>query len=203
MLLCVFLLFVFCESSEMHSPLQAVAMPDYPVAAGQTVQLHCSAFQILTFANWSWQHLENRVWHQVGSERDLILTEPEQSGLYRCWAKTLNSELVSHNLTVYIIDMPPTAGEKLGIAAVVLSLLALFITLPILVWFVMQRYGGTFTSFKTPPKDIQGLEKTSKGSFPSTERDGNVYMNYTSTNQAYTNLDPIKMTEDNTYSSLS
>ncbi|XP_029350341.1 uncharacterized protein LOC115036327 isoform X3 [Echeneis naucrates] len=130
MLLCVFLLFVFCESSvslqttassvyivpitmgatmkEMHSPLQAVAMPDYPVAAGQTVQLHCSAFQILTFANWSWQHLENRVWHQVGSERDLILTEPEQSGLYRCWAKTLNSELVSHNLTVYIIDMPPT-----------------------------------------------------------------------------------------------
>ncbi|XP_071354809.1 uncharacterized protein [Trachinotus anak] len=181
MLLGFFLLFFFCESTvtflttnrpnftslsipsttvtEMLSPLQAVATPDYPVAAGQTVNLHCSAFTMPKYVNWSWQHLENLTWQHVGSGRDLTLTQPKQSGLYRCCAKTWFLQHVSRNLTVYIIAMQPTG--------------------------------------------FPGPEKAPKGDFQQTESDGDVYMNYTSTNQAYTNLDPTNMTGDNVYSSLS
>ncbi|XP_022606882.1 uncharacterized protein LOC111226072 [Seriola dumerili] len=226
MLLGFFLLFFFCESTvtflttkwpiyvtslntprttmtEMLSPLLAVATPDYPVAAGQTVNLHCSAFSMPPLVNWSWQHLENMAWRQVGSEMDLTLTEPKQSGLYRCCAKTLLNQGVSHNLSVYIVAMQPTVGENLGIAAIVLSFLALIITLTILIWLGLQRVGGTMTISNTAAKGFPGPEKAPKGDFPQTESDGDVYMNYTSTNQAYTNLDPTNMTGDNVYSSLS
>ncbi|XP_071354808.1 uncharacterized protein [Trachinotus anak] len=225
MLLGFFLLFFFCESTvtflttnrpnftslsipsttvtEMLSPLQAVATPDYPVAAGQTVNLHCSAFTMPKYVNWSWQHLENLTWQHVGSGRDLTLTQPKQSGLYRCCAKTWFLQHVSRNLTVYIIAMQPTVGENLGIAAIVLSLLALIITLTILVWLSWQRFGGTLTTSNTAAKGFPGPEKAPKGDFQQTESDGDVYMNYTSTNQAYTNLDPTNMTGDNVYSSLS
>lgn len=42
-----------------------------------------------------------------------------------------------------------------------------------------------------------------RGVVPPADGDGDVYMNETSTNQAYTDLDPINMTMDNVYSSLS
>ena len=99
--------------SEWLSPLQVTAMPDYPVAAGQTVNLHCTTFAVPNFINWSWQHLENLTWQVVGSGRDLALTDPKQSGLYRCRAETRLSQRVSRNLTVFIIGVQPTGWSAL------------------------------------------------------------------------------------------
>ncbi|KAA8582087.1 hypothetical protein FQN60_008827, partial [Etheostoma spectabile] len=66
-----------------------VATPDYPVAAGQKVDLHCRAFTIPVSFMWSWQRMENQTWQDVGTDRDMMtLTKPEQSGLYRCRGKS-------------------------------------------------------------------------------------------------------------------
>ncbi|XP_040917366.1 uncharacterized protein LOC121197707 isoform X2 [Toxotes jaculatrix] len=222
MLFGFFLLFFFCVSTvelqstlwPIHSttdtttveaklsPLEVVATPDYPVAEGQTVSLHCSASATPASVNWSWQHLENWTWQAVSSSRDLSLTKPMQSGIYRCCAKSQLSQSVSHNFTVYIIAMKPT-GENLGIAAFVLSILTLIVTVTILCWLAWQRPDHTLTTPKTAAKGFPAPEKAIKGGLPQTESDGDVYMNYTSTNQAYADLDPTNMTGDNLYSSLS
>ncbi|XP_031166062.1 uncharacterized protein LOC116057642 [Sander lucioperca] len=181
--------------------LQLVATPDYPVAAGQKVDLHCTAFTIPVSIKWSLQRLKNQTWQDVGTDRDMMtLTKPEQSGLYRCRSETSSSQesVVSANHTVYIISVNATVGECLGIAAFVLSLLALSINLAILFWLGWQRLGTTLT-INTAAKGFPGPEKSPKGGLPQTESDGDVYMNYTS--QAYCDLDPT--TVDNVYSSLS
>ncbi|XP_039992270.1 uncharacterized protein LOC120794937 [Xiphias gladius] len=183
------------------SPLQVVATPDYPVAAGQTVNLHCSAFDVPNFVNWSWQHLQNMTWQEVSGSRDLTLTEPKQSGLYRCRAESRSSQRVSHNLTVYIIAMQPTVGENLGTAAFALSLLALIINLTILCWLCWKTLVDTLTN--TAATGFPESKKAPKGGLPQTENNADVYMNYTSTNRAYMDLDPTNITGDNVYSSLS
>ncbi|XP_070699006.1 uncharacterized protein [Pempheris klunzingeri] len=190
---------------EELSPLQLVATPDYPVAAGQSVNLHCSsAFTMPEHVSWSWQHLENQTWKEVGTGRDLTLTEPEQSGLYRCFAKSqLSMGRESRNHTVYIISMPTTVSNNLGIAALVFSLLALIINFAVVFWLGWQRLNDMSTISNTAAKGFPGPEKSPKGSFPQTDGDGDVYMNYTSTNQAYTDLNPTNVTGDNAYSSLS
>ncbi|XP_042244523.1 uncharacterized protein LOC121880950 [Thunnus maccoyii] len=227
MLLFSFLLFFFCESTvsflttqeqvsilytylettavtveENLSPLQLVATPDYPVAEGQRVTMHCSAFTMPASVSWSWQRLENQTWQQVATGRDLTLTEPEQSGLYRCHAESrLSQTSMSPTHNVYIISIRATVGEKLGIAAFILSLLALIINLAILFWLSWQRFSGMLTASNTAAKGLSGAEKPPKGCLPQT--DGDVYMNYVNTNQAYSDLDPAKMTGDNVYASLS
>lgn len=98
------------SSPDKLSPLQLVATPDYPVAAGQEVHLHCSAFN-MPIVTWSWQHLENQTWLEVGIGTDLTLTKPEQSGLYHCSAETKSlQKSVSPNHTVYIVSMPAATG---------------------------------------------------------------------------------------------
>lgn len=42
-----------------------------------------------------------------------------------------------------------------------------------------------------------------RGGLPNYDNEGEVYMNYTGTNPAYTDLDPTRMTADNLYASLS
>ncbi|XP_032356967.1 uncharacterized protein LOC116670504 [Etheostoma spectabile] len=188
---------------EKLSPLQLVATPDYPVAAGQKVDLHCRAFTIPVSFMWSWQRMENQTWQDVGTDRDMMtLTKPEQSGLYRCRGKSnfTQMSMVSSTHTVYIISVNATVGEQLGIAAFVLSLLALSINFAILFWLGWQRVGATPT-IKTAAKGFPGPEKSSKGGLPQIENDGDVYMNYTS--QAYCDLDPTTVSVDNVYSSLS
>ncbi|XP_078133639.1 uncharacterized protein LOC144535194 [Sander vitreus] len=91
-------------------------------------------------------------------------------------------------------------GEHLGIAAFVLSLLALSINLAILFWLGWQRFGTTL-NINTAAKGFPGPEKSPKGDLPQTESDGDVYMNYTS--QAYCDWDPTIVSGDNVYSSLS
>lgn len=96
-------------SPETPSPLQLVAKPDYPVAAGQRVDLHCKTFTMPDSAVWSWQRLENQIWTEVERGRDLTLTNPEQSGLYRCHAETnLSQKRVSPDHAVYIVSMHAT-----------------------------------------------------------------------------------------------
>ncbi|KAI3367625.1 hypothetical protein L3Q82_026473, partial [Scortum barcoo] len=93
--------------------------------------------------------------------------------------------------------------ESLGIAAFVLSVLALVINIAILFWLGWQFLRDRPAHSNTAAKGFPGPEKSPKGGLPQTDSDGDVYMNYTSTNQAYSDLDLTNMTGDNVYSSLS
>ncbi|KAM9707425.1 uncharacterized protein ACNS7B_000034 [Menidia menidia] len=185
------------------SPLQVVATPDHPVAAGQRVHLHCSALTEPAFVTWSWKHLQNQTWKEVGKGRELILTEPEQSGVYCCHAKVLLSQhRVSRNHTVFIVSIQTTVGEKLGMAAFLISLL-IFTSIVIgFLWLGWQRFRDTVTTPSIADKDVVQHEVASKGHSPQADSDTDVYINYTSTS-AYTNLDPSNMTGENVYSTLS
>ncbi|XP_042356005.1 uncharacterized protein LOC121953159 [Plectropomus leopardus] len=230
MLLSFFLLFFLCESTvksqitagftsrafttrrtipteapeEKLPPLQLVATPNYPVAVGQKVHLHCSAVNMTVSVKWVWQRQENQTWQEVGTGRDQTLTEPEESGIYRCRAQSRLSQknVTSPEHTVYIVSKHTTVPENLGIAAFFLSLLALFINIAILFWLGCQRF-GTKQNTSTAAKSFPGPEKSSKGGLPHPEIDGDVYMNYTNTSPAYTDLDPTIVAVDNVYSSLS
>nr|XP_020446627.1 uncharacterized protein LOC109955126 [Monopterus albus] len=183
------------------SLLELVATPNYPVAAGQTVKLHCSAVPMWDI---SWQHLENQTWQNVSADLDLTLTEPQQSGLYRCCAKNrVQQRRISPNHTVYIVAMQPTVGENLGITAFVLSLLALIINIAILFWLGWQRFGHILINSSTAAKGFPGPENSPTGGLPQTESERDVYINYTRTDHAYTDLDPANVIVDNVYSSLS
>ncbi|KAM4543258.1 uncharacterized protein PAE49_019664 isoform 2-T2 [Odontesthes bonariensis] len=183
--------------TEKPSPLQLVAKPDYPVAAGQRVHLCCSAPTEPAVIIWFRKHLHNETWKQVGNGLELILTEPEQSGVYHCNANIWPSQQ-SPNHTVFIIAIQTTVGEKLGIAAFVLSL-SIIICLPLL---HIQRFCHTVTTPRTAVEGVGKPEVVSKGEPPQANSDKDVYMNYTSTS-AYSNLDPTIMTGENVYSSLS
>ncbi|XP_034530154.1 uncharacterized protein LOC117805735 [Notolabrus celidotus] len=186
------------------SSLQLVATPDHPVSAGQAVHLHCSASSTPKLVIWSWQSLKNQTWKDVGNKRDLTLSKPEQSGLYRCRAKSYSSSWKkSLNHTVFIIAIQPTVGENLGIAAFALVLLVLMINLTVLSWMGWKKFGDKMNTTMTEAKVGAGHEKPPKGGLQQTDTEGEVYMNYTNTNQAYSDLDPASMTDDNVYSSLS
>nr|XP_046269638.1 uncharacterized protein LOC124072336 [Scatophagus argus] len=187
---------------DVLSFLQLVATPDYPVAAGQKVNLHCSTLDASDDLIWSWQRLENQTWKKVGSGRDVTLTEPEQSGLYSCCAEFQSSRIMSSNHTVYIVAIHATVGEKLGTAAFILSILALIINLAIVFWLGWKRPGDPLTTSNTVAKGFPTPEKSPKGDLPKIDNDGDVYINYTHTNSAYTDLDTT-ITEDNLYSVLS
>lgn len=109
-----YLLYLFLSTivptTRMMDVLHLEAIPDYPVAAGQTVQLSCKniSSQIIT---WSRFHLQNQSWENVGSGMVLTLTEPKQSGKYRCETHNVfNVKIMSQNHTVYIVSIP-TIGQ--------------------------------------------------------------------------------------------
>ncbi|TNN60994.1 hypothetical protein EYF80_028772 [Liparis tanakae] len=129
--------------------LQLEAVPDHPVAEGQRVTLLCRASPMPASAQWSWQRLQNHTWHVMQDGGDLTLSQPEQSGLYRCRAEGRSSQ--SH--AVYITSMQTTVSEYLGIAAFVLSLLALVIISAHLFWLSYRRLDATLT---TPNVAAQG-----------------------------------------------
>lgn len=186
------------------SPLQVVAVPDYPVAAGQSVRLHCSTGNMSVHAIWFWQHLQSQTWKVVGNSSELTLTKPQQSGQYRCLAENWFSQKIwSPNHTVFIISIQATVGENLGKAGFTLSLLAWVFIIAIILWLSYERLGGTTTTSNTAVKGLPGPQTASKGGLPQSDSDGDVYMNYTSNNPAYSDLDPTNMTQDNVYSSLS
>lgn len=86
-----------------------VATPDYPVAAGLTVELSCQTIIPSQNIIWSRSLLQNESWENVGSGKVLLLTEPKQTGTYRC--EILNiGKCVSQNHNVYIVSIS-TAGQ--------------------------------------------------------------------------------------------
>ncbi|KAM6912242.1 uncharacterized protein FYW49_010754 [Xenentodon cancila] len=190
-------------TEEKLPPLQLEATPDNPVAAGQRVHLHCSAFPMSAFATWSWQRQQNQTWKEVAVGRELILTEPQQSGAYRCHAESrLSQRSVSQTHTVLIVSMKTTVGENLGIAAFVLFLLVLISIIAGLIGLGWQRVGDTATPASDRVNGVPGPEVTSNGCFPQVNCDGDVYINYTSNNHAYSDLDPTSVTADSFYSTL-
>ncbi|XP_030614971.1 uncharacterized protein LOC115801341 [Archocentrus centrarchus] len=186
---------------ETIPPLDVVAIPNYPVAAGEKISLYCSTPTTSESVTWSWKHQQNQTWKEVGSGKELTLTKPEQSGEYRCCAKRQMLQKCTNNThTVYIISVQARVGENLGIAAFFFSLLSLILIIAVVFWLGFQKPGQTPATSNTAAKGFPGPQMTSKGDLPQPDKD--VYMNYTSTNQYYVDLDPTNMTGDNVYSSL-
>ncbi|XP_029983265.1 uncharacterized protein LOC115414184 isoform X1 [Sphaeramia orbicularis] len=184
--------------------VQLLAIPDYPVAEGQRVDMHCTADDEYVVSNWTWDRMnDNGTVTTVGRSKDLTLTEPEQSGQYRCSAGNLRGFLPSSVHTVYIVSIQAKASENLGIAGFVLSLLALIINLAVVLWLVWQKLYSTLTVSQTSTTGPSKPVTEPKEGFQQDGADRDVYMNYTSSNQAYSDLDPKNMTDDNLYSSLS
>ncbi|XP_008305084.1 uncharacterized protein LOC103376482 [Stegastes partitus] len=189
---------------EKASSVQVVAEPDYPVAAGQTVTLRCTTVNMLGPTTLFWQHLTNQTWKVVGNGSELTLTEPQQSGQYRCFAeRELSWKIWSQNQRVYIVSIQATVGENLGKASFALSLLACVFFMAIIFWLTCKSVGGTTTTTNAMVKGLPGPQIASKAGLPQNDSDGDVYMNYTNSNPGYTDLDPTSVTADNVYSSLS
>ncbi|XP_061751975.1 uncharacterized protein LOC133550015 [Nerophis ophidion] len=188
---------------ETLCPLTLLATPDYPVAAGQKVSLHCSG---PTSANvtWSWHRKENGLWHQVGTGKTLTLSEPEHSGMYRCHSSSHHhSDCGSPTHNVYIVSFHAAEMKTMGISAFTLSLLALMVNICLVFWLLWQRRCDKKSSSNTTIKGFARDGKELKGALPQAENGGHVYVNYSSTNLAYTDLEPASMRGDNTYSILS
>ncbi|CAJ1073416.1 uncharacterized protein LOC117805735 [Xyrichtys novacula] len=141
-------------TEEMLSSLKLVATPDYPVMEGQTVHLRCSASSSPKSVDWSWQYMmKNQTWQKVGSEMDLTLSKPEQTGVYRCHARSPSGPWKeSPNHTVSIIAAHLTVGENLGIAAFAFVLLLLIINLAVLSWMGWQKFADKPNNSITPAK---------------------------------------------------
>ncbi|KAM9842216.1 uncharacterized protein ACBR49_013665 [Aulostomus maculatus] len=160
--------------------------------------MHCSASTTLDSISWFWERMENQTWHRVGFSRNLTVTEPQESGLYRCLAERWSSQSASPHHMVYIVSVHATVAENLGIAGLIFSLLALMINGTILLWLGFRKLP---TSTSSTGAGFPPPVEAPNGDLP--QHDGDVYINYTNTNQAYTDLNPVTMTGDNIYSSVS
>ncbi|XP_061157854.1 uncharacterized protein LOC133169562 isoform X2 [Syngnathus typhle] len=180
--------------------LQLTATPAFPVAEGQKVSLRCCAPSSPAFHNWHWQREEQKTWKKVAKGGQLTLSEPRQSGLYRCLAQSNQSESVSSSHAVFIISLHATAN--IGIAALALSLLALIMNIAIMFWLGWQGLRDKRCAASTGAKGFPRAIKEANGGLPHTVTDGHVYMNYSSTNLTYTDLDATSVTADSTYSVL-
>ncbi|XP_027855628.1 uncharacterized protein LOC114133755 [Xiphophorus couchianus] len=179
-----------------------VATPDYPVAAGLTVELNCQTIIPSQNIIWSRSLLQNESWENVGSGKVLLLTEPKQTGTYRC--EILNiGKCVSQNHDVYIVSIP-TAGEKLGKAAFAFTIVILIGIIAGLGWFCWEKSGNKLRTSNAPKKDVPPPPEEIPKNLPQTsDADVDVYMNYTSSTQPYTDLNPSNLTGEDFYSSLS
>ncbi|XP_051941394.1 uncharacterized protein LOC127614230 [Hippocampus zosterae] len=181
--------------------LQLTATPDYPVAVGQEVSLRCCAQSSHTFDNWSWQRQEQERWQEVAKGYTLTLSKPQESGLYRCFAQRNLTESVSPSHAVLIISIHAIAN--VGITALVLSLLALVMNIAVMFWLGWQRLRGEESPANMETKGFPKAGKKDEKRGPAqAENEGHVYMNYSSTNLTYTELDPTGVTANNAYSVL-
>ncbi|XP_054909152.1 uncharacterized protein LOC129374659 [Poeciliopsis prolifica] len=161
-----------------------VATPDYPVAAGQTVELRCQTIIPSQNISWSRSHLQNESWENVGSGHVLVLTEPKQTGMYRCEIRNAGSvACVSQNHVVYIVSI---STEQLGKAAFAFTILFLIGIIAGLGWFFWERSSNKLSALDTPKKDVPPSvppEVIPKNLPQTSEPDADVYMNYTSGTQ--------------------
>ncbi|MED6283727.1 hypothetical protein CHARACLAT_011934 [Characodon lateralis] len=184
--------------------LNLVATPDYPVAAGQRVKLSCNTINPSQTITWQRYCLQIETWENVSMGNVLILTQPQESGKYRCEThNTWNVLIVSQNHTVFIVSIP-TTGENVAKAALVLSVLILIAIIAGVLWLFWKRSNDDLSALNTPKKDVPAPSVViPKVLPPKDDPDGDVYMNYTSTTQAYSDLNPANMTGDDCYSTLS
>ncbi|XP_007561235.1 uncharacterized protein LOC103144275 [Poecilia formosa] len=183
--------------------LHLVATPDYPVAAGLTVELRCQTIIPPQNIIWSRYHLQNQSWENVGLGQVLLLTEPKQTGMYRCEIRIGNVERVSQIHAVYIVSIS-TAGENLGKAAFAFTILILIGIIAGLGWFFWERSGNKLSVLDAPKKDVPPPPEVIPKNLPQTnDADVDVYMNYTSNTEPYTDLNPSNLARDDFYSTLS
>ncbi|KAK5602682.1 hypothetical protein CRENBAI_004811 [Crenichthys baileyi] len=90
--------------------LNLVATPDYPVAAGQSVELSCNSANPSPVPITWWRYrLQIETWENVSVGKVLILTQPQESGKYRCQTRNASTvSIVSQNHTVFIVSIPTT-----------------------------------------------------------------------------------------------
>ena len=92
-----------------------VATPSDPVVMeGQPVALHCHAPISSLAVNWSWYMTPlNRYGNKVTyTGRDVVIARPEDSGLYRCLAQSLemgiNQTASSSEFLMQVVAVPKT-----------------------------------------------------------------------------------------------
>lgn len=200
---------------ERLSQLRLVATPSQPVVMeGQRVVLHCQASTYPPAANWSWYHMSVlNVQMNMSPGRDLVISRPEESGLYNCRAHSLvlgisQTQSSPYHL-IYVVPMTgPAVVDDLGVAGFGLSLLVCLILLAALLWFAWGRCGARclalqqVTSSSAKAKGLTASKMAPSDGLPHAESQGD-YMNFTTTNLAYAELEPNSRTRNDVYSSLS
>lgn len=76
---------------------------------GQNVTLKCEASSTPASVAWSWERLDKkRVWQEVDTEKQLVLSRMEDSGEYRCrgHSEILNVTRKSPAYQVYFFSIP-------------------------------------------------------------------------------------------------
>ncbi|KAJ0063308.1 hypothetical protein NL108_015782 [Boleophthalmus pectinirostris] len=97
-----------------------------------------------------------------------------------------------------IVSVQNTVLDNLGVAGFVLSALALILVVAGLVWLFRPKFSTTETSLNIST----GAPSKSKDLEMAPPVDTDVYMNCSSPNEIYTDLDPSTITEDGIYTSF-
>ncbi|XP_077476340.1 uncharacterized protein LOC144089405 [Stigmatopora argus] len=179
--------------------------PDNPVTTGQNVILNCTLPSWLDNCTSYLERKEEEIWNVVIEGTNLTLSEPQQSGIYRCLAQMNQYRWYSRSHAVYIVCINPLVNsqDNVGIGALALSLLAVVMNMTTVFWLCWQRARDKGGVANTGAKGLQRSGKDTTGGLPQLENAGQVYMNYSNTNLTYTDLDPTRMNSDSTYSVLS
>ncbi|KAG7465972.1 hypothetical protein MATL_G00159860 [Megalops atlanticus] len=196
---------------ERISNLSVVASPqDLFVFEGHSVTLECIATSAPSSISWTWYRLGEAGSQSIASERVLTLSRAGESGEYYCQASSsvlgVSQQETSHHHRVDIIPMPVEC--HLGVAAFALILLCwIFIILLIVFALLLMQRGMESTALNMGPmaSPAKGLPASAKGTKADLQQptDDEVYMNCEGTGDAYSDLNPNHMIEENTYDCLS
>ncbi|XP_064157566.1 uncharacterized protein LOC135235707 [Anguilla rostrata] len=176
------------------------------------VTLKCVPTSGPSLITWSWNKLGGAEPQKVGAEQTLTLRRIGDSGVYECQARTstLNLTQVNSSLPHQVNIIPSPVGLPVGMAALALGLLCLFLLLLLGVWVFLHRGTKPMAldklSHDPPPRvshcsGLPGPGMELKDSSRPTESE--VYMNCKTAGEAYTDLNHYDMSEENTYDCLS
>ncbi|XP_031436421.2 uncharacterized protein LOC116223519 [Clupea harengus] len=167
---------------------------------GQNVTLKCEASSTPASVAWSWERLDKkRVWQEVDTEKQLVLSRMEDSGEYRCrgHSEILNVTRKSPAYQVYFFSIPNSGSVSLAAAALSLSLLALLLLVALGLWLWLKERPSPNTRTAEPN------DYGSKGAnIPPVDDDGDVYMNSVEIEKVYSNLNPTFRAEDQSFATL-
>ncbi|KAG5856104.1 hypothetical protein ANANG_G00004470 [Anguilla anguilla] len=105
------------------------------------VTLKCVPTSGPSLITWSWNKLGGAEPQKVGAEQTLTLRRIGDSGVYECQARTstLNLTQVNSSLPHQVNIIPSPVGLPVGMAALALGLLCLFLLLLLGVWVFLYR----------------------------------------------------------------